>query len=154
MHFSVKFPRSPVVWRFGNQGTLVPKKVQVEFGRNIHTLVHVQSNGCEIFEKKVFNINACLQAVTLGCSHSYCEFCINSWKSKCYSQSQCPICRKPIKTEVRSIVLDQYINRIVEKLDEELVDVRNEIVQQRRGKPCALVKLSEHERLHPQWFEV
>ena len=80
----------------------------------------------------IFNI--CFQAVTLGCSHSFCEFCINSWKSKCFNQTQCPICRKVIKTEVRSIVLDQYISKIVEKLDQELLDVRNEIVQQRRGK--------------------
>ncbi len=72
------------------------------------------------------------QAVTLGCSHSFCEFCINSWKSKPYSNNQCPICRSVICTEVRSLVLDQYISRILETLDLDLVHVRSDIIFQRK----------------------
>jgi hypothetical protein len=73
-----------------------------------------------------------IRAVTLGCSHSFCEFCISQWRGKPHSHQQCPICRAHITTEVRSLVLDQYINRVVAHLDQDLLEVRNELVRQRK----------------------
>ncbi|XP_063714732.1 keratin, type I cytoskeletal 9-like isoform X2 [Symsagittifera roscoffensis] len=73
-----------------------------------------------------------INAVTLGCAHSFCEFCIDSWKRKPYSHSQCPICRATVTREVRSLVLDQYIERVVATLDPDLAQVRAELVQQRK----------------------
>jgi len=73
-----------------------------------------------------------INAVTLGCAHTFCEFCINSWKRKPYSHHQCPICRSSIKLEIKSLVLDQYIERIVDKMDPDLAEVRRELIVQRK----------------------
>merc|ERR1712226_729547 len=78
------------------------------------------------------NVKCSITAVTLGCAHTFCEFCINSWKRKPYSHHQCPICRSSIKLEIKSLVLDQYIERIVDKMDPNLAEVRRELIVQRK----------------------
>lgn len=67
-------------------------------------------------------------AVTLQCGHTFCEFCINQWKKK---QKTCPICRKKIKTETQSLVINNYLERMVENLSSELKCRRKELIKQR-----------------------
>lgn len=50
-----------------------------------------------------------IKAVTLNCSHTFCKYCINQWKK---SKSKCPICRKIIKNEFSTLVLDTYIEKV------------------------------------------
>ena len=58
-----------------------------------------------------------VSAYTIPCSHSFCELCIKEWmKSK--RKKDCPICRKTITSEpVRSLALDNAIDKMVEKMD-------------------------------------
>ncbi|KAG5900082.1 hypothetical protein JTB14_016053 [Gonioctena quinquepunctata] len=49
-----------------------------------------------------------VKAVTLGCSHTFCKFCIEMWKKK---KMVCPICRTKITSLVSTLVLDNLIEK-------------------------------------------
>ncbi|PSN44106.1 hypothetical protein C0J52_07663 [Blattella germanica] len=68
-------------------------------------------------------------ATTLNCTHTFCKFCILEWKKK---KKDCPVCRTKISSENRSIVLDNFIDRMVSNLSEELRNRRQEIVEERQ----------------------
>lgn len=72
-----------------------------------------------------------IEAVTLNCSHSFCCYCITEWKKR---KHECPICRQPICTQTRSIVLDNCIERIVENLGAEVKERRATLLQERKEK--------------------
>ena len=46
----------------------------------------------------------------------------------------CPVCREPIKSSVRSIVLDSYIDKMVEHLTDEVKDLRRTLIAEREGE--------------------
>ncbi|PIO22886.1 hypothetical protein AB205_0146470 [Aquarana catesbeiana] len=69
------------------------------------------------------------QAVTLSCAHSFCSFCIQSWRKR---KDECPICRQEIKSQTRSLVLDNCINRMVDKLSQEMKDRRMALILERK----------------------
>ncbi|XP_033127726.1 E3 ubiquitin-protein ligase RNF8-like isoform X3 [Anneissia japonica] len=71
-----------------------------------------------------------IQATTLNCSHSFCHTCIMEWFKK---KKECPCCRTKVTTYTRSIVLDNYIDKMVESLSEELKIRRTEIVKERKS---------------------
>lgn len=50
-----------------------------------------------------------INAVTLGCSHTFCKFCIEQWKK---NDDVCPICRTKIKGQFPTLI----INNLVEKV--------------------------------------
>lgn len=50
-----------------------------------------------------------IDAVTLVCSHTFCEFCINQWRK---SNDLCPICRTRIKGQFPTLI----VNNLVEKV--------------------------------------
>ena len=54
-----------------------------------------------------------VDATTLNCCHSFCEYCIQEWKKR---KGDCPNCRKKITSMNKSIVLDSYINKMTEHL--------------------------------------
>ena len=55
-----------------------------------------------------------VQAHTLSCAHSFCKNCIEEWMK---SKRECLVCRKTLSTiMVRSLVLDNAIDRMVEKM--------------------------------------
>ena len=68
-----------------------------------------------------------VMAHTLSCAHSFCERCIKEWmKSK--KRSDCPICRKTITAEpVHSLVLDNAIEKMVEKMDAKVKEERRKL---------------------------
>lgn len=66
-------------------------------------------------------------AHTLSCAHSFCECCIKEWM-KSNKRKDCPICRKTITAEpVRSLVLDNAIDKMVEKMDDSTKEERRKL---------------------------
>ncbi|NXW53914.1 RNF8 ligase, partial [Eurystomus gularis] len=78
-----------------------------------------------------------IEAVTLNCAHSFCSYCINEWTKR---KVECPICRQEIKSKTRSLVLDNCIDRMVEKLDAETKEHRLTLIRERKEKQNLLVK--------------
>ncbi|NXM64295.1 RNF8 ligase, partial [Illadopsis cleaveri] len=78
-----------------------------------------------------------VEAVTLNCAHSFCSYCINEWMKR---KVECPICRQEIKSKTRSLVLDNCINRMVEKLDVEMKQHRLTLTRERKEKQKVMVK--------------
>ncbi|NXK60884.1 RNF8 ligase, partial [Sylvietta virens] len=78
-----------------------------------------------------------IEAVTLNCAHSFCSYCINAWMKR---KVECPICRQEIKSKTRSLVLDNCINRMVEKLDVEMKQHRLSLIRERKEKQNVMVK--------------
>ncbi|KFV40614.1 E3 ubiquitin-protein ligase RNF8, partial [Tyto alba] len=72
-----------------------------------------------------------IEAVTLNCAHSFCSYCINEWTKR---KVECPICRQEIKSKTRSLVLDNCIDRMVEKLDVEMKEHRLTLIRERKGE--------------------
>ncbi|XP_033633523.1 E3 ubiquitin-protein ligase RNF8-like [Asterias rubens] len=71
-----------------------------------------------------------IQATTLNCSHSFCQYCILSWMKR---KKECPVCRASITSHSRSIVLDNYIDKMVESLSEDMKQKRKEVVTERKS---------------------
>ncbi|RZC35816.1 E3 ubiquitin-protein ligase RNF8-B-like [Asbolus verrucosus] len=69
-----------------------------------------------------------IKAVTLNCSHTFCKFCIEEWKK---NKSSCPICRKFITTVAPTLVLDNFIEKIISTQDDEVKETRKVLIQQR-----------------------
>lgn len=80
-----------------------------------------------------------IRTFTLPCSHSFCELCIKEWiKGK--RQRDCPICRKKITADpVHSLVLDNAILKIVEKLGPEERKEREKVTEEHKN---ALLRLN------------
>ncbi|NXD26957.1 RNF8 ligase, partial [Spelaeornis formosus] len=78
-----------------------------------------------------------IEAVTLNCAHSFCSYCINEWMKR---GVECPICRQEITSKTRSLVLDNCINRMVEKLDVEMKEHRLSLIRERKEKWNVMVK--------------
>lgn len=72
-------------------------------------------------------------ATTLNCNHTFCQLCIANWLEKSSVKKDCPICRATITQQSRSLVLDNFIDKMVENLSEDLKNRRKEIVEERRG---------------------
>lgn len=72
------------------------------------------------------------QATSLNCSHSFCSFCIRKWQES-KKDAVCPNCREKIKSSVRSLVLDNYIDKAVEVLSDEVKERRRQVVEERKG---------------------
>ncbi|XP_053316552.1 E3 ubiquitin-protein ligase RNF8 isoform X2 [Spea bombifrons] len=70
-----------------------------------------------------------IEAVTLNCAHSFCFFCITEWRKR---KDECPICRQQIVSQTRSLVLDNCINRMVDKLSAEMKERRAALIAERK----------------------
>ena len=70
------------------------------------------------------------QATSLGCKHSYCSYCIEQWS---VVKKECPVCRAPITTQIRSIALDNYIDKMTEQLSNEMKTKRKTLIDERKG---------------------
>lgn len=75
-------------------------------------------------------------AMTLNCSHTFCKYCITMWKKK---KRDCPICRAPITSECKSLVLDTFIEKMVQNLSEEMKEKRKDILKSREAEEIALL---------------
>ncbi|KAK0075397.1 hypothetical protein PV325_003325 [Microctonus aethiopoides] len=68
-------------------------------------------------------------AVTLNCSHTYCQYCIYLWMQ---TKRDCPICRGIIISVTRSLVLDNFIEQMVNDLSTQHKDRRKDLCSQRK----------------------
>ncbi|XP_066451380.1 E3 ubiquitin-protein ligase RNF8 isoform X2 [Eleutherodactylus coqui] len=86
-----------------------------------------------------------IEAVTLNCAHSFCSFCIGSWRKR---KEECPICRQEITSQTRSLVLDNCIDRMVDKLSLEMKDRRLALILERKelaAEPDLILEHSDSE---------
>ncbi|KAG8430551.1 hypothetical protein GDO86_020405 [Hymenochirus boettgeri] len=72
-----------------------------------------------------------IEAVTLNCAHSFCSYCIKTWRKR---KDECPICRQDILSETRSLVLDNCIDSMVAKLSPEMRSRRASLILERKGE--------------------
>ncbi|XP_034940751.1 E3 ubiquitin-protein ligase rnf8-like [Chelonus insularis] len=71
-----------------------------------------------------------VNAVTLNCSHSFCQYCIHLWiRKKC----ECPICRAKIMSINRSLVLDNFIEQMVNDFTPQNKEKRKELVNEHQA---------------------
>lgn len=73
------------------------------------------------------------QAVTLGCAHSFCLYCIEQWRER---RDECPICRQPIQSQTRCLALDNCIDSMVENLSADMKARRRKLITERKGERC------------------
>lgn len=73
------------------------------------------------------------QAVTLGCAHSFCHYCIGQWRKR---RDECPICRQPIQSQTRCLALDNCIDSMVENLSADVKARRRKLIAERKGERC------------------
>lgn len=69
-------------------------------------------------------------ATTLNCMHTFCQYCIDQWKQK---KNECPVCRTRITASNRTIALDNFIDKMVENLTEELKTKRKDLITERKS---------------------
>ncbi|KAL5008370.1 hypothetical protein ScPMuIL_013951 [Solemya velum] len=72
-----------------------------------------------------------VQATTLNCSHGFCALCIKQWMKR---KKACPICRAGITTYMRSIVLDSYIDKMLDNLSDDMKEKRKELIDLRKAE--------------------
>ncbi|XP_075451225.1 E3 ubiquitin-protein ligase RNF8 [Ascaphus truei] len=70
-----------------------------------------------------------IEAVTLNCAHSFCSYCIQVWKKR---KEKCPMCRQEIRSQTRSLVLDNCIDSMVNKLSPEMKARRESLIVERK----------------------
>ena len=62
----------------------------------------------------VICMNLFINAYTLPCAHSFCEWCIKEWMKR---KAQCPVCQENITSDpVRSLLVDNTVSKLVDKL--------------------------------------
>lgn len=69
-------------------------------------------------------------AMTTNCYHTFCRFCILTWNEK---NKECPNCRTYIKTLTRSLVIDNFIEKMVNNFPSEHKKRRVQLLQERTG---------------------
>ncbi|XP_050302159.1 myb-like protein U [Anthonomus grandis grandis] len=74
--------------------------------------------------------NLFIKTMTLNCSHSFCQYCIEQWKKK---KSDCPVCRTKISSSIRTLVLDNIIEKMIESASADERTQRKEAVQEREN---------------------
>ncbi|KAI8486916.1 E3 ubiquitin-protein ligase rnf8 [Branchiostoma belcheri] len=105
------------------------QKVREEMVENVTNVMEseLQCNICtELF----------VQATTLHCSHTFCYACILEWTKT--RKMECPTCRTKVTSQTRSLVLDSYIDKMVESYSEELRQHRMALLQERKEKVATL----------------
>lgn len=72
-----------------------------------------------------------IKPTTLNCMHTFCLHCINVWTKK---RKECPICRTPVNSMNTSLVLDNFIDKMLENLPTEAQVRRMNIIEERKAK--------------------
>ncbi|GFS85841.1 e3 ubiquitin-protein ligase rnf8 [Nephila pilipes] len=69
------------------------------------------------------------EPMVLNCAHTMCQYCLLKWKKK---QNRCPICREKIVTEIKNLLIRNFIDKTVDQMDAEYQANRKELVSSRR----------------------
>ncbi|XP_015430621.1 PREDICTED: E3 ubiquitin-protein ligase RNF8-like [Dufourea novaeangliae] len=70
-----------------------------------------------------------VKATTLSCMHTFCQHCIRLWSKK---KRECPVCRASVTHMNRSLVLDNFIESMLENLPAKLKQRRKELIEERK----------------------
>ncbi|XP_059149543.1 E3 ubiquitin-protein ligase rnf8-like isoform X2 [Physella acuta] len=70
-----------------------------------------------------------IKATSLNCSHVFCKLCISQWTKM---KKECPNCRTYITSQTQALALDNYIDKMVEQLSEDLKKQRKTLIDQRK----------------------
>lgn len=70
-----------------------------------------------------------VRATTLGCTHTFCEDCVRRTERQ---RQPCPLCRAPIATAVRSLVIDDTVAEWFDTQDEATQLARRQLEADRR----------------------
>ena len=57
-----------------------------------------------------------VEANTINCGHTFCEYCLHKWQKK---KSNCPLCRTPIYHKVAVRILDEFVDNLYRQLASE-----------------------------------
>ncbi|KAL8590356.1 hypothetical protein ACOMHN_006472 [Nucella lapillus] len=87
-----------------------------------------------------------VKATSLNCSHAFCALCIRQWLAV---KNECPNCRTTVTSQIQSIVLDSYIDRMVEQLSGEMKERRAVLVAERKEAEAKLEEADNEERVGP-----
>uniref|UniRef100_A0A0P5L0Q4 E3 ubiquitin-protein ligase CHFR n=1 Tax=Daphnia magna TaxID=35525 RepID=A0A0P5L0Q4_9CRUS len=83
-------------------------------------------------------------ATSLNCMHTFCQYCVQQWKK---NKVECPICRAPITTEGRNLLVDNMIDAMVKTLSEETKNRRKELVRERQEQIKMLKEIKIFEQI-------
>lgn len=98
---------------------------QAEKEKVMEAMRRLQNDAVQLDEvAQNLECNICMELfvypVTLACSHSFCNHCIAKWMSDNKPKPVCPHCRVEIKeTPRRTIILEQMVEKVVEKMPED-----------------------------------
>ncbi|OXU31651.1 hypothetical protein TSAR_014845 [Trichomalopsis sarcophagae] len=75
-----------------------------------------------------------VRAMTLNCTHTFCRHCIDLWieRKPPNERQNCPTCRTKIVSMTRSLVVDNFIEKMLESLTPEEMQKRKNLIQERR----------------------
>ncbi|ELU12223.1 hypothetical protein CAPTEDRAFT_208517 [Capitella teleta] len=71
-----------------------------------------------------------VQATSLNCSHTFCSACIETWLRQ---NRGCPQFRQIVTSRVRSLALDNHIDRLVDAASQEEKEARTQLKQERNN---------------------
>jgi len=72
-----------------------------------------------------------VNAVSINCGHTFCDYCITEWKKK---KNNCPVCRANIKSTNPVKVLDEYSDKVYEQFVPEGVKQSRATLKEERYK--------------------
>merc|ERR1719242_766390 len=91
-----------------------------------------------------------LVATVINCGHTFCEECIEVWKTKQSNGSTCPICRKEIIMTSTNQALDACIEKFIDNFYPEAAKVtRTELVSERTAKKEARIANQGKQKENP-----
>ena len=71
-----------------------------------------------------------IQATTISCGHTFCEYCIETWKAQ---KENCPICRQNILSQMPNKVLDMFLSAFIDKfLPAKFAEIRINLITERK----------------------
>ncbi|XP_071442345.1 E3 ubiquitin-protein ligase RNF8-like isoform X2 [Hetaerina americana] len=72
-----------------------------------------------------------VEAVTLTCSHTFCYYCLQRWKTQ---NNICPYCRASITLECKTRIIDNIIDKAICVLPDEVQQQRKRLIESRKGR--------------------
>lgn len=81
--------------------------------------------------KQYFTCGICMELLVQATTHTFCEFCINKWYQR---EKKCAICKKTITSRNRSLMINNFIESMIQNLPAEFKNKRKELVSKREGK--------------------
>jgi len=123
---------------------------------------------CSVCEEVFIN------AVSLGCGHVFCQYCIDMWKRNQVTgpatgavgedgdHLTCPNCRKRLRIVQSALYIDNIIESLFQDQPQEVQEERNILLEERKNQVEVLKNLppppanrssySSFERWHQQWL--